>query len=479
MQIHSPIDGAVFAEVEEHTVADAEASLARAAAVQAGWAATAANERGRLLYRVADLIRRNGEELSHTESRNTGKLLTDTRREVERAARCFEYYAGWTDKALGRTIPVSAEFHTYTERVPFGVAVGIVPWNVPLFFAAKKMAPALAFGNAAVLKPAPETPLTAVRLQELVVEAGVDGDLAQVVVGGREVGAALVRSPNSHLVVTTGHPDTGRAVARSAADSLTPIALELGGKSAHLVFADADLDAAADAITLGVFASCGQMCIAGSRLLVQEQVHSQLLERLDERVRALTVGDPFDTGTDLGPQVTSAQRDKTMGFIERAPGQGARLVAQAAMPTDNRLTRGYFVPPSLFDDVAPDSELARDEVFGPVLGVTTFRDEGEAVALSNDTSFGLAAGIWTGDVGRAHAVSRQLRVGNVWINTYRVLSDLVPFGGFGDSGFGRENGEDAVHLYTTTRATWTSLHAGVPTIFDSPATPRSPDDPDS
>ncbi|MFA9432046.1 aldehyde dehydrogenase family protein [Egicoccus sp. AB-alg2] len=465
MEVISPIDGAVFATVGEHTVADAERALATAAAAQPAWAATAAGERGRLLHRVADLIRRDRESLAELESRNTGKLLADTRREVERAADCFTYYAGWADKVLGRTIPVPGDFHTYTERVPFGVALGIIPWNVPLFFAAKKMAPALAFGNATVVKPAPETPLTAMALRDLVIEAGIDEDLVHVVVGGREVGAALVTSPDSHLVVVTGHPDTGRAIARAAADTLTPVGLELGGKSPQLVFTDADLDAAADAISLGVFATAGQMCIAGSRLLVHEQVHEPLLERLADRVTRLRVGDPFSPDSDLGPQITSAQRDKTLSFIEGAAGEGARLVGQASLPDDPRLADGYFVPPSLFDQVHPDSTLAQEEVFGPVLGITTFRDEADAVRLANHTRFGLAAGVWTSDVGRAHAISRQLRVGNVWINTYRVLSDLVPFGGFGDSGYGRENGEDAVNLYTTTRATWTSLRAGVPTLF--------------
>lgn len=465
MDVVSPIDGAVFTTVPEHTVAQAEQALAAAAAAQPAWAATPASERGRLLFRVAELIRRDRDELAEIESRNTGKLLADTRREADRAADCFAYYAGWADKALGRTIPVPGDFHTYTERVPFGVALGIIPWNVPLFFAAKKMAPALAFGNATVVKPAPETPVTALRLRDLVVEAGIEEALVHVVVGGRDVGAALVASPDSHLVVVTGHPDTGRAIARAAADTLTPVALELGGKSPQVVFADADLDAAADAISLGVFASAGQMCIAGSRLLVHEQVHGPLLERLVDRVTRLRVGDPFDASSDLGPQVTAAQRDKTLGFIAAAGQEGARLVGQAALPEDPRLAGGFFVPPTLFDRVDPDSILAQEEVFGPVLGVTTFRDEAEAVQLANRTRFGLAAGVWTSDVGRAHAVARQLRVGNVWVNTYRVLSDLVPFGGFGDSGYGRENGEDAVNLYTTTRATWTSLRAGVPTLF--------------
>lgn len=467
MKVLSPIDASVIEDVEEMEAQEVGETLRRAEIAQQRWQRVAPTDRGRILLRAAALIRERAEELSRLESLNTGKILADTRREVDRTAGCFEYYAGWADKVMGRTIPVPGDFHTYTERVPHGVVAGIIPWNVPLFFAAKKFAPALAFGNASVVKPAPETPLTALLLRDILLEAGVVEDACAVVVGGAEAGAALVGAPETRLIVFTGHPATGRAIARSAADNLTPIALELGGKSPQLVFEDADLDAAVDAIALGIFASCGQMCIAGSRLLVHEAVADELVDRLAQRTRALRLGSPFLAGTDLGPQITRAQQEKTRGFIDQAVAEGGEIIAQASLPDDPALSDGFFVQPTIFRGLADDSRLAKEEVFGPVLTISTFADEDEAARRANDTVFGLAAGVWTQDVVRAHRFSRRLRVGNVWINTYRVLSELVPFGGFGDSGYGRENSEEAVSLYTTTRAVWTALAPGTPAGFSA------------
>lgn len=462
--VFSPIEGSVLRELPLTSVADVEARIGAARVAQVDWARRSPTERGHLVAKVADLIEARAEEIAELESRNTGKLLADTRREVLRAAGSFRYYGGWADKVVGEMIPLDQDHLIYTSPEPYGVAAGIIPWNVPFFFAAKKIAPALAFGNACVLKPAEDTPLTALLLKELLNEAGIPDDLVHVFIGGREVGEAVVGSPGVDLIVFTGSDATGKAIARRAADRLVPVAMELGGKSPQVVFADADLDRAADAITLGVFATAGQMCIAGSRLVVHESVHGKILDLLADRVRALRVGSPFEPGTDVGPQITSLQRDKTLAFIEETAKVG-KVVAQAAMPADPALSGGYYVPPTIFDELPPDARVLREEVFGPVLAVTTFRDDEEAVALANSTDFGLAAGVWTSDIGRAHRMAAAVRAGTVWINTYRVLSELVPFGGIGLSGYGRENGTEAVRLYTRPKSVWTSLAPGAPKGF--------------
>ncbi len=425
--------------------------------VQRLWSRRSGTERGTILLRVAQLIDERCDDIVRLEVENTGKTIADAHRGISRAARTFRYYGGWADKVMGETIPVDTDHLVYTIREPFGVVAAIIPWNSPFFFAAKKIAPAIAFGNSCILKPAPETPLTALVLLDILTAAGVPRELVQVLVGASDLGAALVAHQDVDLISFTGSDATGKLVAAAAGGVPTPLALELGGKSAQILFEDADLETAIDRISEGIFPSAGQMCIAGSRLLVQESIYEKVVAKLAERVESLTVGDPRDPRTDVGPQTTRTQQQKSRQFIEEASATGT-LVAQAKLPTASELREGFFVPPTFFKDVPESSRLFQEETFGPILAATPFRDEAHAVALANGTRYGLGAGIWTSKIGRAHSLARELRAGTVWINTYKSLSDLVPFGGIGASGYGRENGTEAVGLYTRAKSVWTSLN---------------------
>ncbi|MBB4934971.1 aldehyde dehydrogenase (NAD+) [Lipingzhangella halophila] len=462
LAVHTPITGEVIAEVEPTAPDAVDSVLARASEAQRAWARRPASDRGAILVEAGRLLAAHAAELGELEARNTGRTPAEGRREADRAAQAFSYYGGWADKAAGTTIPVSSDVLAYTVREPYGVVVGVTPWNVPVRMAAKKAAQSVAFGNACVLKPAPETPLTAMRMAELLRAAGLPEGLVQVANGGPELGQALIEHPSTALVTFTGSPEGGRAVATAAAQRLIPAVLELGGKSPQLVFADADLDSALEGVLLGVFASAGQMCIAGSRLYVQRGIYDTFVERLRARVESIVVGDPSAPDVRVGPQMTAAQRDRTRAAIDRATAQGARMLATAQLPSDERLRGGFFVPPTLFADADPRSDLMRAEIFGPVLAVAPFEDEADAAAKAHDTEFGLAAGVWTSDGARAHRLARDLRAGTVWLNTYRALSDQVPFGGFGASGYGRENGEEAHRTYTQVKSVVSALDGPTP-----------------
>lgn len=463
--IYSPITGEVIAQISDATLTDVDLALDRATASFEKWRKISPSARGRFLIRVGQLIRDKADEISALETLNTGKRLADTKREAIRAAECFEYYGGYADKVVGTVVSVPGDFHAYTEREPYGVVVGIIPWNVPFFFAAKKIAPAIAFGNVSVLKPALETPLTALKLQEILIEAGIEEGIVQVLTGGSEIGKKLVSDPRTKLVVFTGSDKSGAAVGSAAAAHFAPAALELGGKSAQLVFADADFNAALDGVVEGITGSCGQMCIAGSRLYVEESISADFISGIKKRFEALVVGDPRQAGTQVGPQVTALQAAKTLEYIEVAKRDGGKVLASTKLNLSSQISKGFFVPPTAFTDIPNSSLSVQEEIFGPVLSIATFKNEEDALLKAHDSQFGLAAGVWTNDSSRAHRMASELRVGNIWVNTYRVLSDLMPFGGVGSSGYGREGGTDAQHLYTWTKSVWISKTPGLPSGY--------------
>ena len=463
--IYSPITGEVIAQVADATLADVDLALDRATASFDKWRKVNPSARGRILIKVGQLIRDNADEISALETLNTGKRLADTKREAIRAAECFEYYGGYADKVVGSVVPVPGDFHAYTEPEPYGVVVGIIPWNVPFFFAAKKIAPAIAFGNVSILKPALETPLTALKLQEILLQAGIEEGVVQVLTGGSEIGKKLVSDLRTKLVVFTGSDKSGAAVGSAAAAHFAPAALELGGKSAQLVFADADLNAALDGVVEGITGSCGQMCIAGSRLYVEEKISADFIAGIKKRFDALIVGDPREKQTQVGPQVTALQAAKTLEYIEVAKRDGGKVLSSTQLNLASQISKGFFVPPTAFTDLPNSSLSVQEEIFGPVLSISTFKNEEDALLKAHDTHFGLAAGVWTSDTSRAHRMAAELRVGNIWVNTYRILSDLMPFGGVGSSGYGREGGTDAPNLYTWTKSVWISKTPGLPSGY--------------
>ncbi len=419
------------------------------------WRGMSGRKRGALLHRAGELLRERRADFADMETRQNGKPLFESNIDVASTVETLQYFAGWSDKVGGDVLPVASQDLVFTEREPIGVVGAIVPWNFPLNLASWKLAPALAAGCTVVLKPAPETPLTALAFAELLQEAGFPPGAVNVVPGdGPTTGAALVRHPGVDKIAFTGSTGTGRMIMRDAAEGPKRVSLELGGKSPNIVFEDADLKAAVRGAQTGIFYGKGEVCAAGSRLLVQRSVHDQVVAQLVERAGRLTVGDPFDQNTRIGAIVSKRQHEKVMSYVEAGKRDATLLTGGNAVTVNGK---GHFIEPTIFDGAEPGMSIVDEEIFGPVLSVLTFNDVEEALALANRTVYGLAAGIWTRDIGKAIRTARAVRAGTVWINTYNQYDSAAPFGGFKASGFGRDLGREALDGYTDVKTVWVGL----------------------
>ncbi len=430
----------------------------RARAAQGQWAALTGAERGRILQRAARVLRERNDELAELETRNTGKPIQETRSvDVLSGAECLEYYGGLAAGIAGEHFDLGPRAFGYTRREPLGVVAGIGAWNYPLQIACWKSAPALACGNAMIFKPAELTPLTAIKLAEVYASAGVPEGVFQTVQGRAETGRLLTRHPDIRKISLTGEVGTGKAVLADAAAFLKQVTLELGGKSPLIVFGDASLENAVSGALLGNFYSAGEVCSNGTRVFVHRSLHGAFIERLRARVAAMRVGDPLDPATQVGALISEEHLEKVLGFIARGRAQGARLVTGGARLTAGELAKGCFVAPTVFDDCHDDMDIVRQEIFGPVMSVLEFEDEDEVIARANATDFGLAAGVFTNDLTRAHRVIAQLQAGTCWINHYNVTPIELPFGGVKLSGLGRENGRAALEHYTQLKSVYVAM----------------------
>lgn len=456
-EVVNPATEEVIAEVAAAAPSDVDDAVAAARACLEGdaWRSLSGRKRGALLYQAADLLEQRLGDVARLETLHNGKPLFESKIDVAMTIETLRYYAGWADKITGSTIPVDGPFFTYTLREPVGVVAAIVPWNFPLNLASWKFAPALAVGCTVILKPASETPLTALAMAEIMQQAGFPPGAFNVVTGsGATVGAQLVRHPGVDKIAFTGSTEVGKRIMRDAADTLKRVTLELGGKSPNIIFADADLKAAVRGAQTGIFYGKGEVCAAGSRLLVERSVHDQVVEELAARAKKLIPGDPLDKNTRLGAVVSKKQQEIVLAYID-AGKKEAKLLAGGKPAKVNG--KGYYVEATVFDDCRPGMKIVDEEIFGPVLAVLAFDDLEEGIQLANRTMYGLAAGIWTRDIQKAHKVAHAIRAGTVWINTYNFYDSAAPFGGYKASGFGRDLGREAIDGYTEVKTVWVGL----------------------
>ncbi len=450
-----------IAEVASAGQEDIDAAVAAARAqLQPGsdWQKMAPRDRGKILWKIADLLMERAAEVGTIETIDNGKPIFESQYvDIPAAAECLYYFAGWSGKVTGETLPISHRAFTYTLREPIGVVGSITPWNFPLMLAVWKIAPALACGNAVISKPASNTSLSLLKFAELAREAGLPPGVFNVVPGrGSVVGNAMVDHPGIDSIAFTGSTEVGKQLMARASNTLKKVSLELGGKSPNVVFADADLDAAAKGALNAIFYGKGEVCAAGSRLLVEESVHDELMEKVSERAKKMVAGDPLHPKTRLGAIVSKDQMETVLRYIESGRNEGAKLIAGGER-TDIGTGKGYFIQPTIFDDVDPKMTIAREEIFGPVLSTIRFDGESDAVVKANETVYGLAAAVWTRDVSKAHRIAREIKAGTVWVNTYNLYDPALPFGGFKESGFGRDQGRDALEKYTQTKSVWVAL----------------------
>jgi aldehyde dehydrogenase (NAD+) len=459
MPVVNPATEEVIAEVASATRDDVDAAVTAArAALNGPWGKMSARERGRLIWKLGERLMEQVDEVARLETLHNGKPITESRHiEIPMAAECLQYFAGWADKVQGDTIPVKGNALVYTQREPLGVVAAIVPWNFPLLLAMWKVAPALATGNTVILKPASQTPLTALALGQLAIDVGFPSGVLNVITGsGASVGQAIVEHPGIDKIAFTGDTSTGKGIMRTAADTLKHITLELGGKSPNIVFADADLDAAVRGATVGIFYGKGEVCAAGSRLLVDKSIKDQFIGKIADRTKKMVPGDPLDPKTRLGAISSKSQLERVLNYVNIAKTEGAQLVAGGAR-ADIGTGKGYFMQPTVFADVTRSMTIAREEIFGPVLAAIDFVDVDEAIQSANDSIYGLAAGVWTRDIKKAHYVASRLKAGTVWVNTYNVYDTAAPFGGYKQSGFGREMSRYALDYYTQIKTVWVDL----------------------